>query len=57
MEKATAQDFHVDLKRLVVEEGRAPEHVLILPGLSPVIGSTEAEAQRIAGELNDLGDP
>jgi alkanesulfonate monooxygenase SsuD/methylene tetrahydromethanopterin reductase-like flavin-dependent oxidoreductase (luciferase family) len=47
----------VDLKRLVVEEGRVPEQVLILPGLSPVIGSTEAEAQRIARELNDLSDP
>ena len=57
MEKATARDFYVDLKRLVIEEGRSPEHVLILPGLSPVIGSTEAEAQRIARELNDLSDP
>jgi alkanesulfonate monooxygenase SsuD/methylene tetrahydromethanopterin reductase-like flavin-dependent oxidoreductase (luciferase family) len=34
-----------------------PEQVLILPGLSPVIGSTEAEAHRIARELNDLSDP
>ncbi len=57
MEKATAKDFYTDLKRLVVEEGRTPEHVLILPGLSAVIGSTEAEAQRIARELNDLSDP
>jgi FMN-dependent oxidoreductase (nitrilotriacetate monooxygenase family) len=57
MEKATARDFYADLKRLAVEEGRAPEQVLILPGLSPVIGSTEAEAQRIARELNDLSDP
>jgi len=31
--------------------------VLILPGLSPVIGSTEAEAQRITRKLNDLSDP
>jgi alkanesulfonate monooxygenase SsuD/methylene tetrahydromethanopterin reductase-like flavin-dependent oxidoreductase (luciferase family) len=57
MEKATAKDFYSDLKRLVAREGRAPEHVLILPGLSPVIGSTEAEAQRIAQELNALSDP
>ncbi len=57
MERATAKDFYADLKRLVVEEGRKPEHVLILPGLSPVIGGTEAEAQRIARELNDLSDP
>ena len=57
MEKATASDFYADLKRLVVEEGRAPEQVLILPGLSPIIGATEAEAQRIARELNELSDP
>jgi FMN-dependent oxidoreductase (nitrilotriacetate monooxygenase family) len=57
MEKATAKDFYADLKRLAVEEGRRPEHVLILPGLSPVIGSTEAEANRIARELNNLSDP
>lgn len=57
MEKATAKDFYTDLKRLVIAEGRKPQHVLILPGLSPVIGSTEAEAQRIASELNDLSDP
>jgi FMN-dependent oxidoreductase (nitrilotriacetate monooxygenase family) len=57
MEKATARDFYADLKRLVAKEGRVAQQVLILPGLSPVIGSTEAEAQRIARELNDLSDP
>jgi FMN-dependent oxidoreductase (nitrilotriacetate monooxygenase family) len=57
MEKATATEFYTDLKKLAVEEGRDPTQVLILPGLSPVIGSTEAEAQRIAGELSALSDP
>lgn len=57
MEKATATDFYADLKRLAAEEGRSPEHVLVLPGLSPVIGSTEEEAQRITRELNELSDP
>ncbi|MEI7872145.1 MAG: LLM class flavin-dependent oxidoreductase [Alphaproteobacteria bacterium] len=57
MEKATAQEFYADLKRLVVAEGRAPDQALILPGLSPVIAATEAEAQRTARELNDLTDP
>ena len=57
MEKATAKDFYGDLKRLVAGAGRAPEQVLILPGLSPVIGATEADAQRLARELNDLSDP
>jgi alkanesulfonate monooxygenase SsuD/methylene tetrahydromethanopterin reductase-like flavin-dependent oxidoreductase (luciferase family) len=57
MEKATARDFYADLKTAAASAGRAPEHVLILPGLSPVIGATEAEAQRLARELNDLSDP
>jgi alkanesulfonate monooxygenase SsuD/methylene tetrahydromethanopterin reductase-like flavin-dependent oxidoreductase (luciferase family) len=30
--------------------------VLILPGLSPMIASTEAEAQRLLRELNELSD-
>jgi len=57
MEKATAKEFYCDLKRLAGVEGRDPRQVLILPGLSPVIGGTETEAHRIARELNDLSDP
>ena len=57
MEKATAQAFYADLKGLAAAEGRAIEQVLILPGLSPMIAGTEAEAQRQARELNDLTDP
>jgi FMN-dependent oxidoreductase (nitrilotriacetate monooxygenase family) len=56
MEKATAKDFYVDLKALIKEEGRNPQQVLILPGLSPMIAGTEAEAQRLAREVNDLTD-
>jgi len=57
MEKATAQAFYADLKALVAAAGRSPNEVLILPGLSPMIGGTEAEAQRLAREVNELADP
>jgi FMN-dependent oxidoreductase (nitrilotriacetate monooxygenase family) len=57
MEKATAKDFYAELKGLAAAEGRVPDQVLILPGLSPVIASTEAEAERLARELNELSDP
>ena len=57
MEKATAQEFYAALKRLAAAEGRAPDQMLILPGLSPLIASTEAEAQRLSRELADLTDP
>jgi FMN-dependent oxidoreductase (nitrilotriacetate monooxygenase family) len=57
LEKTTAQAFYADLKSLIGAEGRSPEQVLILPGLSPMIGSTEAEAQRLARDTDDLSDP
>ena len=56
MAKSTAQEFYGDLKALAAAEGRAPEQLLILPGLSPMIGASEAEAQRLASEVNELAD-
>jgi FMN-dependent oxidoreductase (nitrilotriacetate monooxygenase family) len=57
MAKTTAQEFYANLKALAAAEERSSDQVLILPGLSPMIGSTEAEAQRMAREINDLTDP
>ena len=57
MAKATAQEFYADLKSLAAAEGRRPDQMLILPGLSPVIAGTEAEAQRLVREVNELTDP
>jgi FMN-dependent oxidoreductase (nitrilotriacetate monooxygenase family) len=57
MAKATAQEFYADLKRLAAAEGRDPEHVLILPGLSPIVAGTQTEVRRLQRELNDLADP
>jgi FMN-dependent oxidoreductase (nitrilotriacetate monooxygenase family) len=39
------QAFYADVKRRAVAAGRAEQEVLILPGVAPVIGSTEAEAR------------
>ena len=57
LEKKAAQEFYADLKSRVTEEGREPDQVLILPGLSPLIAPTEAEAVRLADELGALADP
>ncbi len=57
MEKATAKAFYADLKARVVDVGRRADQALILPGLSPMIASTEAEALRLERELNELSDP
>lgn len=56
LEKARAIDFYRDLKKRSAALGRTPERILILPGLSPVIGSTEEEARRTWKDLNELTD-
>ena len=57
MEKSSAKAFYSDLKSLVKAEGRDEKQCLILPGLSPVIASTDAEAQQFRDDLNNLADP
>ncbi|WP_326595578.1 LLM class flavin-dependent oxidoreductase [Streptomyces sp. NBC_01803] len=54
---ANAQEFYGDLKRRVRAAGRDPEQVLILPGISPFIGSTETEARALHEEFNELTQP
>jgi FMN-dependent oxidoreductase (nitrilotriacetate monooxygenase family) len=57
MEKATAQAFYADLKALAKDVGRSGDQIHILPGISAMIGSTEAEAKQLSQALNDLADP
>ena len=54
---AESQAFYADLKRRVVAAGRDPGHVVILPGIVPVIGDTEAEARELDAELDRLIAP
>ena len=51
---AEARAFYADLKARTIATGRDPEHIKILPGLVPVIGSTEAEARARDAELEAL---
>jgi FMN-dependent oxidoreductase (nitrilotriacetate monooxygenase family) len=51
---ADGQEFYADMKRRARQAGRDPDHVKILPGIVPVIGSTEAEAQALCDELEEL---
>ncbi|MDI9834775.1 LLM class flavin-dependent oxidoreductase [Streptomyces sp. KAU_LT] len=48
-----ARAFYADLKARTAEAGRNPEHIKVLPGIVPVIGSTEAEARAAERELED----
>jgi FMN-dependent oxidoreductase (nitrilotriacetate monooxygenase family) len=52
-----ARHFYRDLKRQAEQFGRSPEHVIVLPGICPVIGRTEEEALEKQAELNALSNP
>jgi FMN-dependent oxidoreductase (nitrilotriacetate monooxygenase family) len=49
-----AQAFYADLKRRAAAFGRDPDQVLVLPGIVPVLGETEAEARELEAELDRL---
>ena len=50
----TAQEFYRDIKARARGHGRDPAHVLIMPGVSPFIGRTEAEAREKHERLTTL---
>jgi FMN-dependent oxidoreductase (nitrilotriacetate monooxygenase family) len=52
-----AQGFYTDLKARARAFGRESSSILILPGLVPVIGSTEAEALALDEQLDRLIKP
>lgn len=52
-----AQQFYADLKAQTSAAGRDPNTIKILPGIVPVIGSTEAEALELDAELERLIKP
>lgn len=52
--KASAQAFYADVKTRARALGRRPEDIVILPGISAAIGSTEHEARQVWEELDGL---
>jgi alkanesulfonate monooxygenase SsuD/methylene tetrahydromethanopterin reductase-like flavin-dependent oxidoreductase (luciferase family) len=51
-----AQTFYRAQKQQVKEAGRHPDHVLILPGVMPIVGRTREEAHETWRQLNSLVD-
>ncbi|MBT2289717.1 LLM class flavin-dependent oxidoreductase [Paenibacillus albidus] len=49
-----AQAFYRDVKSRISSFGRNPDEVLIFPGIGPIIGDTEEEAERKYQEVADL---
>ncbi|WP_454730711.1 MULTISPECIES: NtaA/DmoA family FMN-dependent monooxygenase [Cupriavidus] len=54
---AQAREFRLSTHARMARYGRRPDEVVIMPGLSPLIGATEAEALRLERELADLVHP
>ncbi|MGZ6745011.1 MAG: LLM class flavin-dependent oxidoreductase [Nocardioides sp.] len=53
----SAQAFYADVKARARALGRNPDHLKVLPGISPVIGSTTREAEDLHDRLNHLIQP
>jgi FMN-dependent oxidoreductase (nitrilotriacetate monooxygenase family) len=51
---ADGKAFYADLKSRLAKYGRTGDALKILPGISPIIGSTTAEAKQLEDELNSL---
>ncbi|ULL16623.1 FMN-dependent monooxygenase [Paenibacillus sp. H1-7] len=52
-----AQGFYRDVKSRLAKYGRTPDQLKIMPGLSPVLADTEAEARDKEAELHALTTP
>ncbi|GHB45694.1 monooxygenase [Streptomyces viridiviolaceus] len=53
----SGQEFYADVKARAAALGRDPHQVIVLPGISPFIGSTEAEARALHEEFDELTQP
>jgi len=51
---AEAQSFYRDVKSRMARYGRHPDELKVMPGVFPVVGRTEAEAQEKFQALQDL---
>ena len=54
---ANAQAFYADVKGRLAGYGRTPDQLRVMPGISPVIGSSQDEADEKYQQLQDLLDP
>lgn len=49
-----ARAFYADVKGRAARYGRAPDDIVIMPGITPVLGATEAEARERYEQLQEL---
>jgi FMN-dependent oxidoreductase (nitrilotriacetate monooxygenase family) len=51
---SAAREFYQDVKNRALDLGRNPDELAILPGIAPIIGTTEEEAERKYQEIANL---
>jgi FMN-dependent oxidoreductase (nitrilotriacetate monooxygenase family) len=51
---AEAQAYYADVKSRLAKYGRKPDDIKIMPGISPIVGATEAEAKAKYRALQEL---
>ncbi|EJN23219.1 LLM class flavin-dependent oxidoreductase [Pseudomonas sp. GM80] len=54
---SNAQAFYADVKGRLAGYGRRPDQLKVMPGISPVIGRTQSEAEDKYQQLQDLVEP
>lgn len=54
---AGAKEFYADMKQRAAAAGRNPDHVVVLPGVTPVVAATRSEAEDKYAALQDLIHP
>jgi len=52
-----ARSFYANVKKRMLQVGRTPEQLKIMPGVMPIVGATQAEADARLRQLQDLVDP
>ena len=52
-----AKEFYADMKKRTAAAGRNPDHVVVLPGVTPVVAATRAEAEDKYAALQGLIHP
>ena len=52
-----AQKFYSDVKSRMAKYGRSPDQLLVMPGMMPIIGRTDEEAQEMHDRLQELVHP
>jgi FMN-dependent oxidoreductase (nitrilotriacetate monooxygenase family) len=52
-----ARAFYTDIKTRAAAYGRSPSHIKIMPGIFPIVGRTQAEADEKFQRLQDLIHP